>query len=256
MNIYAPYTYLIGWSHLNQYYYGVRYAKNCNPDELWTKYHTSSKYVKELRVSHGEPDVIQIRKTFDDGKSARKWEATVLARLNVLHNDKWINRNVSGAPDPGVGKLNPMYGKSHSIESIQKMREAKKGQPAWNKGKHHSEETRKKLSEKAKQRTTNSMQGKHHTKETRAKISEMGTGIHNSQFTGYFVTPWGEFASAVEATKNSPVSIGKWTIIRWCKQDNEKPITSRSVSKSNYLIEEWIGKTFAELGFGFASTEA
>jgi hypothetical protein len=37
------YTYLIGWSKLDKWYYGVRYASNCNPDELWVKYKTSSK---------------------------------------------------------------------------------------------------------------------------------------------------------------------------------------------------------------------
>lgn len=29
------YTYLIGWSSHNKFYYGVRYAKGSNPNELW-----------------------------------------------------------------------------------------------------------------------------------------------------------------------------------------------------------------------------
>jgi hypothetical protein len=63
MNIYIPYTYVIGWSSLQKYYYGVRYAKNCNPLDLWVSYFTSSKRVAHYREKFGEPDIIQIRKT-------------------------------------------------------------------------------------------------------------------------------------------------------------------------------------------------
>jgi len=38
-----PYTYLIGWSNLNTWYYGRRTSKNCHPSDLWQKYFTSSK---------------------------------------------------------------------------------------------------------------------------------------------------------------------------------------------------------------------
>lgn len=50
----VPYTYLIGWSKLNKWYYGSRTAKNCHPSELWIKYFTSSKFVKEFRRLYGE----------------------------------------------------------------------------------------------------------------------------------------------------------------------------------------------------------
>jgi hypothetical protein len=40
MNIYnTPYTYLIGWSNQNKYYYGVRYAKDCHPNDFWDNRH-------------------------------------------------------------------------------------------------------------------------------------------------------------------------------------------------------------------------
>lgn len=62
-NIYPPYTYLIGWSEHNLWYYGVRYANSTIPEnDLWVKYFSSSKYVKDIRKEFGEPDVIQIRK--------------------------------------------------------------------------------------------------------------------------------------------------------------------------------------------------
>ena len=85
-----PYTYLIGWTEHKKYYYGVRFAKNCNPKDLWITYFTSSKYVKEIRQMYGEPDLIQIRKIFENVYSARLWENKVLKRLNVLEKNQLL----------------------------------------------------------------------------------------------------------------------------------------------------------------------
>ena len=60
----TPYTYVIGWSTLGKWYYGCRYAKKCDPAELWVSYHTSSKYVKEMRKNFGEPDIVEVRRIF------------------------------------------------------------------------------------------------------------------------------------------------------------------------------------------------
>ena len=86
------FTYLIGWSQENKFYYGVRYAKNCNPSDLWTKYFTSSKYVMEFRQQYGEPDIIQVRKTFNNKEKARMWEEKVLRRIKIKSDTKWLNK--------------------------------------------------------------------------------------------------------------------------------------------------------------------
>ena len=92
MNIYIPYTYLIGWSKLNTFYYGRRTAKNCHPNEFWNKYFTSSKYVKEFVKNNGEPDIIEIRKTFPNNpKSCCVWECKVLGRMDVQHDSRFLN---------------------------------------------------------------------------------------------------------------------------------------------------------------------
>lgn len=93
MNIYSgtPFTYYISWSKLNLHYYGVRYAIGCDPSELWTKYFSSSTYVKRLRKNYGEPDIIQVRKTFTSSKNARKWESTVIRRIRALNKMHWLN---------------------------------------------------------------------------------------------------------------------------------------------------------------------
>ena len=82
MNIYIPFTYLIGWTEQNKYYYGVRFAQKCAPSDLWTKYFTSSKAVKSFRDQYGEPDVIQVRKCFYDKDAAIEWEAKTLKRIS------------------------------------------------------------------------------------------------------------------------------------------------------------------------------
>lgn len=97
------YTYLLGWSKHNKFYYGVRFAKGCHPNDLWISYFTSSKYVKEFRKHYGEPDIIQVRRTFDNTASARLWEEKVLKRLNVIKREDFLNRtdNRVFAPKPG-----------------------------------------------------------------------------------------------------------------------------------------------------------
>lgn len=89
-----PYTYMIGWSSLNLWYYGRRTAKGCHPNELWKTYFTSSKYVSKTRKDLGEPDIVQVRKIFDNVLECCEWEVTVLRRLKVLTSDKWLNKAV------------------------------------------------------------------------------------------------------------------------------------------------------------------
>lgn len=85
------YTYLIGWSKQDKWYYGVRYSKHADPSELWVTYFTSSKHVKRFREEHGEPDIIEVRQTFDRVDKARLWEHKVLKRMQVVNDDRWLN---------------------------------------------------------------------------------------------------------------------------------------------------------------------
>jgi hypothetical protein len=90
------YTYLIGWSKHNKFYYGARWAKDCSPDDLWNTYFTSSKHVKAFRKEHGEPNIIQVRKVFNDTDKCKLYERKTLEKLNVLNSDKWLNKNING----------------------------------------------------------------------------------------------------------------------------------------------------------------
>ena len=73
----------------------------------------------------------------------------------------------------------PMLGRHHSMESRKKISEAAKGQVPWISGKHHSKDAIQKIKEAV---TGNkNMLGKHHTDETKRKISTAKKGIALSE---------------------------------------------------------------------------
>lgn len=90
--IYTPYTYLIGWPEHNKWYYGVRFGKNCHPKDLWNSYKTSSKYVKAFLSMHGDPNIIEVRRTFGNSIDAKLWEEKVLRRMKVVQRTDFLNR--------------------------------------------------------------------------------------------------------------------------------------------------------------------
>lgn len=112
-----PFTYLIGWSKHNIWYYGVRYGKNCKPADLWKTYYTSSKYVHEFRKLNGEPDILQIRMIFKDSRTAIKCEDRIIRKLKLYENPNFLNKSYSGS----------IY---YDEEVRKKISEAAKGRPA------------------------------------------------------------------------------------------------------------------------------
>lgn len=96
-NIYTPYVYLIGWKHLDTWYYGSRYGKGVHPNDLFVTYFTSSEHVADFISEHGMPDVIEVRKTFDNSISARKWEERVHRKMNVRRSDRWLNKSTANS---------------------------------------------------------------------------------------------------------------------------------------------------------------
>jgi len=193
--IYQPYTYLVGWSNQDTYYYGVRYALKCTPSELWESYFTSSNHVKRFIELHGNPDVIQIRKIFSDSESARLWEHKVLRRLNVINDSRFLNQsdNISISTEAALTGAR----KKKSASMKRKIAEYRTGKITSQKTReaisiakkdvHLSEEerlnrkramndplVRKKLSNigKTKIGDLNNFYGRSHSEETRKKISD------------------------------------------------------------------------------------
>lgn len=168
-----PYTYLIGWKLYNKFYYGVRFAAGCTPSDLMVTYFTSSKVVQKMITEYGLPDIIKIRKQFDNSNSARSWENKVLRRLKVIESEGWINKTNNKAIQPMPGTLNPMYGKIGELS------------PRF--GTAHSDNTKKIIGEKSKLKRGNMppgfsekmrqiVTGRKHNEETKRKISENLSG--------------------------------------------------------------------------------
>lgn len=247
-----PYTYLIGWPHLNKWYYGVQYGIGVHPTHLGVTYFSSSRYVKEFIEKHGKPSFREIRKVFNDPNKtneelaieAAKWETTVLIRMKVVENDRWLNEAYNTPFN---------HGKPFSEERRKQVSENQTGEKHWNWGKKHPPETIRKMSQ-AKQGENHPMFGKIQSEETKQKKSQALKGKYvgekSSGFKGYYITPWGSFPSVSEAVKNCPVRIGVVTLTKYCK-NNQIIISENAIKPSTYLTVDMIGKTLADIGFGF-----
>jgi hypothetical protein len=190
---------LIGWKDQQKYYYGVRYAKNCFPGDFWIKYFTSSPAVTAMRFEHGDPDIIQIRKTFSTREQARQWETRVLTRMKVVVREDFLNKNDAPAPPINdrimtaetkekIGSAN--RGKPKSESHKQKIREARARQVNTRKGIPTSEETKQKLreanlgktysedvnSKKGQKKELHWTYGKPRAEETKQKLREANLG--------------------------------------------------------------------------------
>jgi len=176
-----PFTYLVKHMPTNKYYYGVKFKKGCHPNDLWTKYFTSSKKVKGLIRKYGKKSFIfEIRRTFKTQKQAREWEHKVLRRLKVIYRDDFLNLSDSLHIDPKIiskskiGNKNPMYGKKMSKKHKQKIKntliERYKKLPHHSKGRKHTPAFLKFLS-KLNSGKNNPMYGKKLSKEARKKMS-------------------------------------------------------------------------------------
>ena len=75
-----------------------------------------------------------------------------------------------------AGANHPFFGKHHSEESRQKISESLKGRPSHKKGKRIPEEVKHKISESLKGKP-GWLKGKHHSAETRLKMSEAICGM-------------------------------------------------------------------------------
>lgn len=114
-----PFTYCVTHIPTNKRYYGCRYSKDCNPNDLGKTYFTSSKHVKQLIKEQGIQNFsFEVRKVFDSIDKCRKWEHKVLTRLNASKSDKWLNKHNGGQK---------FYCTEHSLETRRKLSKALKG---------------------------------------------------------------------------------------------------------------------------------
>ena len=147
--------------------------------------------------------------------------------------DGWFKGFLASSENQKEVAKNLWLGRNHKPETIMKMRENNLGEKNPNFGRIYSEEDREKYRMCAPK------------------------GKNNPTFTGYWVMPHGTFTTKNEAIENSEFKISHDTIIKWCKTQNSNVIKRSNYVGSAYLqgcfsFEECVGKTFQEIGFGFA----
>lgn len=158
--LFIPFTYLVRHIPTNRVYYGVRYSSRSNPNDLWTTYYTSSKQVHKLIDEYGVDSFeFEIRRTFSDSEKAKKWENTVLRRINARGHHQFINvsnnspRRMSYGPMSNNAKhklstsrketiriLCEVCGKSCQPSNYKRWHGPNCGKPRqthWTKGHHH-----------------------------------------------------------------------------------------------------------------------
>lgn len=196
-------TYLLGWRDQDLWYYGFRAANRVRPeDDLCKVYFTNSIYVKAKIRELGLPDVIRVHKRFASKQEARAYESKFLTRVGAVRSSRWLNRhNGSSEFVPGdvvtathrqkISKAN--MGKKRSEEArrkmsekrkaflaspagqlhLQKMIDARKGKPVWNKGSTLTQEQKEKIS-LAKKGKPSKLRGSKRPPETIAKMEAAG----------------------------------------------------------------------------------
>lgn len=160
------YTYLIGWSQHDIWYYGARWAKGCSVDDLWRTYFTSSNRVAARRAELGEPDVVEVRKVFDTPQAARRHEARVLDRLGAVKSPRWLNQQNHGK---NFNSCDPEL--RENINRAVRTPEHRAKMSRLMTGRRLSESSRAKIS-KGQLGRQSPMAGEKHTDEAKARIGE------------------------------------------------------------------------------------
>ena len=127
----TPYTYRIKFLPTGEYYYGVRYAKNCHPSDLWIRYFTSSTKVKDLIRQYGKESFsYEIRKIFSCKESAISWEERVTKRViywpNYFNSNSGKAFNHNKSSNGGISAAKKKVG-IHSMSSEEKSAAGRKG---------------------------------------------------------------------------------------------------------------------------------
>lgn len=249
------YTYLVKHKPSGKVYYGVRIKNDIDPTEdLFIKYFTSSKTIKELIAQDGiEAFEWQVRHEFNDELAAITWEAKVLQRCRVLeHQDIWLNKNAAGRKlltKFGAKVIsNTHKGKPKSEEHKEKIRQALIGK---NVGRKHSAEAIEKI-RASSTGANNPMFGKTQSNDTKRKIGEANK-IHmleNNHMRGKSQTEENKLASSLANTgkKHTAETIAKRSAkITGQQRSEETRVKMSAASKGKSKSPEAIAKMRASL---------
>lgn len=136
-----------------------------NPKARWQNglgYKNNSKMWNDIQNSDWNKDWVHgILGKFDNKQDALNYEAFLIAMLDTIENgyntseygsgdfkrSEETKRKMSDNHADFSGENNPLFGKHHSEETKNKMSEAQTGEKNHMFGKHHSEESKKRMAE-------------------------------------------------------------------------------------------------------------
>ena len=257
------YVYRISNLVENKHYYGKR-SSNVEPKlDLGIKYFSSStdKEFKADQKNNPRNYRYKIVALFKAASLAILRESKLHNIFNVGANPKFYNKvkqKSSWFDSTGV---------KHSEETRRKISNKAKGRPCsincriasskyWG-GKSKSEEQKLKMrlaalgKKKAPESVEKSASAKRGIHLTAEHKSKL-SGIKNKFFNGYYITP-----NNILSVRKDLDSLG--VSKSWCK-NSSRIISNSSYSQSDYLKQNYsrseiVGKTFEELGFGFIPKE-
>ena len=101
---------------------------------------------------------------------------------------------------------------------------------------------------------------KNHTEEYKQYLREKGwqgrlkhgQGEDNHEFRGYYHTPWGKFATRQAASNSCEFFFSAKRVAKACKE-NERIVWRTRISEP--VPQEWVGKSYKELGFWFEEVD-
>lgn len=90
----TPFFYVIQNKNTQMYYAGVRYSKDCHPDQLLNEYKTSSDEVKPII----DEFIIRKIRVFDSVEKAVEYEKRFLIKVKAPMNTNFYNKNYGNTP--------------------------------------------------------------------------------------------------------------------------------------------------------------
>ena len=278
------YTYLITNINSGMMYIGVRSCNHPIKDDF--KYMSSSNTLKKIIKLEGienfRKDIlfeystrldanfeeIRLQKLYDVGRNLEFYNKCIQTPLGfdntgTRHSEETIkkradsNRGQKRTPETCRRISESNTGRKNTPESIKRIKEgianmSLEETKQMNLNRSKAAKNRPPITEKTRQKLILASTGRYHptiTTETRKRMSISGSGISNSTFEGYYITPWGKYTSPAKALEDTKHKISPPSISRYCK--NNVTITKLNTAASSYLTESDLGKTTRELGFSF-----
>lgn len=156
-------------------------------------------------------------------EQASALEIELIKAYDSVNPERGYNVSLGGDCGPGFsGEKHPMYGKHHTEESRRKMSESKQGRIPYNKGKHLSEEHREKLRQahvglkqnrtlEWNQKIAESNRGKKRSAETKARNAlAHNKAVTQISLNGEIVHHW---SSAAEAKRQTGIDASHISLV-------------------------------------------